>query len=100
MNPFAILGVSETANDEQIKTAYLAQVRRYPPERATEQFQAVREAYETIRSRHDRLRYRLFLQQPPSADELLAAALADTHSERPPVQLLQRALAETLARRP
>ena len=99
MNPFTLLGVAETANDEQIKTAYLAQVRRYPPERAPQQFQAVRTAYETIRSRRDRLRYRLFLQQPPSVDELLANTLANTRSVRPTMQLLQRALAEAPTQR-
>jgi hypothetical protein len=32
-NPFAVLGVAETADDDAIKKAYLQQVREHPPER-------------------------------------------------------------------
>ena len=58
-NPFILLGVPETADDEAIKKAYLQQVRQHPPEREPEQFQAIRLAFEAIKTRQDRLRYRL-----------------------------------------
>ncbi len=46
MNPFAVLGIEETADDEQVRAAYLAAVRRSPPDRDPEGFRRVREAYE------------------------------------------------------
>ncbi|MDQ5910330.1 MAG: hypothetical protein QG599_2426 [Pseudomonadota bacterium] len=74
-NPFALLDVAETADDEAVKKAYLAQVREHPPERNPERFQAIRAAYETIKTRRDRLRYRLFHQETPDSGELIATAL-------------------------
>jgi curved DNA-binding protein CbpA len=50
------LGVPRTAAPDDIKRAYRALVRQYPPERAPEEFKRIREAYETLASpsaRHD-----------------------------------------------
>jgi curved DNA-binding protein CbpA len=50
------LEVARTASREEIKHAYLRLVRRYPPERAPEEFKRIREAYETLsdpRTRHE-----------------------------------------------
>ena len=41
MNPFAVLGIEETADDESVRAAYLAAVRRSPPDRDPEGFQRV-----------------------------------------------------------
>lgn len=74
-NPFTILGVAETADDDAIKKAYLRQVREHPPERDPERFQAIRAAFELIKTRPDRLRHRLFGQDTPDLAGLVAAAL-------------------------
>ncbi len=42
------LGVPRSADAAAIKQAYVALVRRYPPERAPEEFKHIREAYETL----------------------------------------------------
>lgn len=74
-NPFTVLGVAETADDDAIKKAYLRQVREHPPERDPERFQAIRAAFDAIKTRPDRLRYRLFGQETPDVAGLVAAAL-------------------------
>lgn len=96
-NPFQVLEVSETADDAEIKKAYLRKVREFPPDRAPQQFQAVRSAFEAIQTRRDRLRYRLFHAEAPELTELL-----DTHPQaggprRPSLKLLQRVIAQTLS---
>lgn len=74
-NPFITLDVAETADDDAIKKAYLQQVREHPPERDPERFQMIRAAYERIKTRRDRLRYRLFQNQTPDLAGLVATAL-------------------------
>ena len=54
-DPFAVLGVDETADDEAIKRRYLALVRAWPPDREPEKFQALRRAYEAVSGRRERL---------------------------------------------
>src|SRR4029453_799394 len=49
MSPFAVLGIEETADDAQVRAAYLAKVRRSPPDRDPDGFRRVREAYEAVR---------------------------------------------------
>ena len=74
MNPFAILGVDETADDAAVRAAYLAAVRRSPPDRDPEGFQRVRDAYEAIRDAERRLAFRLFGPPPLGRlDDLLGA---------------------------
>lgn len=68
MNPFAVLGVDETAGDEAVRAAYLEAVRRHPPDRDPEGFQRVRQAYDAIRDAERRLAFRLF--GPPPLDRL------------------------------
>ena len=58
-DPFAVLGVAEDAGDEAIKRRYLTLVRRFPPDREPERFQAYRRAYETIRDARERAQLRL-----------------------------------------
>lgn len=68
MNPFAVLGIDDAADDEAVRAAYLAAVRRSPPDRDPEGFQRIREAYEAIRDEERRLAFRLF--GPPSLERV------------------------------
>lgn len=74
MNPFAILGLDETADDDAVRAAYLAAIRRSPPDRDPEGFCRIRDAYEALRDNERRLALRLF-GPPPLAhlEELLDA---------------------------
>ena len=79
---YAILGVSRSANADEVKKAYRNLARRYPPDRnagdedAADRFREIAEAYETLsqpelRARYDRLGplYRPD-GRPPSPDEV------------------------------
>jgi curved DNA-binding protein CbpA len=69
MNPFAALGVEETADDEAVRAAYLEAVRKSPPDRDPQGFQRIREAYEALRDSERRLALRLF--GPPPLENLV-----------------------------
>ncbi|WP_176212669.1 J domain-containing protein [Clostridium acidisoli] len=47
-NLYNILEVDSLADEKQIKVAYAKMVRKYPPEKAPEQFKKIREAYEIL----------------------------------------------------
>lgn len=70
-DPYLILGVSADADDADIHAAYLAAVKACPPERDLQRFEAVRRAYEAVRTRKDRLAHGLFDTTPPTLSELL-----------------------------
>jgi curved DNA-binding protein CbpA len=69
MNPFAALGVEETADDEAVRAAYLEAVRKSPPDRDPQGFKRIREAYEALRDSERRLALRLF--GPPPLENLV-----------------------------
>jgi curved DNA-binding protein CbpA len=70
-DPYLILGVPVDADDAAIHAAYLAGVKRWPPDRDPQRFESVRTAYEALRSRRDRLAHGLFDTVPPTLDEVL-----------------------------
>ena len=70
MNPLALLGIDEAASDADVRAAYLAAVRRSPPDRDPEGFRRIREAYEAVRDLDRRLALRLF--GPPALERVLA----------------------------
>ena len=45
-----LLGVSATANEAELRAAYLEKVRQHPPDRDPEAFEQIRDAYEQIRN--------------------------------------------------
>lgn len=57
-DPWAVLGIDESASDERIRAAYLAAVREHPPDRDPEGFERVRDAHAAVtdpRARAERL---------------------------------------------
>ena len=77
-DPFAVLGVTESADDGTIRRAYLGLVRQHPPERDPDGFRRVRAAYEAVRSGSDRAARRL-LEAPRLPDvEGVIQAVAGT----------------------
>lgn len=49
MNANEILGVPANASEEEIRSAYLVKVKEFPPDRSPEEFERIRDAYETLR---------------------------------------------------
>ncbi len=76
--PWAVLGLPSEANEREIRQAYLAAVKAHPPDRDPERFQAIRDAYETLRDPQQRARRTLLAADP---DTPLAAAV-DTAEDR------------------
>jgi curved DNA-binding protein CbpA len=74
-----VLGIDETADDEVVRVAYLAAVRRSPPDRDPEGFRRVREAYDAVRDEERRLALRLF---GPAPLERLESLLDEVPDER------------------
>jgi hypothetical protein len=74
-DPFAILGVDETAGDDDIKRRYLALVREFPPDRAPERFQAFRAAFEALHTERQRLAAKLLSSHDGALVRLKTASL-------------------------
>ncbi len=71
-DPYSVLGIEPTAGDEAIRAAYLAKLKLYPPDRAPDEFERVREAYDELRDRRQRARHMLF---STSRDQPIATLL-------------------------
>ena len=84
MNPFTVLGLEEDADDEAVRAAYLAALRKSPPDRDPEGFRRIRDAYEALRDTERRLALRLF-GPPPLAhlEELLEMFPKERHHVGP-----------------
>lgn len=48
-NPYEVLGVPADASDEALRQAYLKKLRQHPPDRAPEEFERIRDAYDMAR---------------------------------------------------
>ncbi len=66
-DPYRVLGVVHTASQVEIKRAYFALIRQYPPETDGDKFKIVRGAYEKIKSADRRAETDIFLPQAPPA---------------------------------
>jgi hypothetical protein len=51
-----ILGVGANAGEEEIRNAYLKKVKEFPPDRSPEEFEKIRDAYDTLRDPRRRAR--------------------------------------------
>ena len=56
MDAWEILGIRPGATDDDIRAAYLEQVKRNPPESAPERFERIRDAYQMLRDPRARAR--------------------------------------------
>lgn len=79
-DPHAALGVSPGAGDAEIRTAYLARLKEFPPDRAPAEFERIRDAYDLLRDRRRRAQYTLFGINP---DAPLGSLLEGLENQRP-----------------
>ncbi len=91
-DPYRLLGVSETADDDTIRAAYLSAVRSCPPERDRQRFEQVRAAFEAIASEPRRLATSLFDTSAPTVNDLLEALSAEWRPGQPAEATLYRVL--------
>jgi curved DNA-binding protein CbpA len=92
-DPYAVLGVSADADDETIRRRYLELVRQFPPEHHPQRFAAIRAAYEHLRDRDGRLKYRLF---EAGKRETIDALLEELACRSPRRRLALKALVSIL----
>jgi len=76
---WTILGVPLHADDEQIRRAYLQKIKDFPPDRAPEQFERIRDAYENLRDPQRRGK-QMITAVDPEAD--LVTLLSEDTQER------------------
>ena len=77
--PYEILDVAVDASDDEIKQAYLQQVKNNPPDRDQEKFQLIYDAYTAIKDHKSRVSYDLFTLPGTNFNVLLDQAL---HTEK------------------
>jgi curved DNA-binding protein CbpA len=70
-DPYAVLGLEPGAEDEQIRAAYLAKLKQFPPDRSPAEFEQIRDAYELLRDRRRRAQHTLFSVNPEARLESL-----------------------------
>jgi curved DNA-binding protein CbpA len=81
-DPHRVLGLAADADDETIRRRYLELVRQFSPEHHPEKFVAIRAAYERLRDRDARVRYRLFESGRKETIEAIVEEIACRSSRR------------------
>jgi len=64
IDPAEVLGVAPGAGEEEIRAAYLRKVKEYPPDQSPEEFEKVRNAFETLRDPRKRTLAMLHASDP------------------------------------
>ena len=95
-DPFELLDVAESASNDEIKAAFLAKVREFPPERAPREFQAIRDAYELIKTEKLKLAYQLFDYPEIDGDTVCRNLVEKSRPGRPSEEEFKRMLADTI----
>ena len=78
MDPREVLGVGPDAGEEELRAAYVRKVKEFPPERSPEEFEKIRDAFETLKDPRSRARA-LFMGVNPLAP---LPSLLDGHKRR------------------
>ena len=64
MDPREVLGINQDDGEEEIRTAYVRKVKEHPPDRSPEEFERIRDAYDSLRDPRRRMRDRLVSVDP------------------------------------
>ena len=64
MDAGKVLGVNPDASEEEIRAAYVRKVKEHPPDRSPEEFERIRDAYDSLRDPRRRMRARLLAVDP------------------------------------
>jgi curved DNA-binding protein CbpA len=91
-DPYVVLGLPQSADQNDVRAAYFALVRQYPPEQDAETFKRIRAAYDKLRTAQRRAETDLFmLQSPPPWSPPKRQPKADTSVSREEILALARA---------
>jgi curved DNA-binding protein CbpA len=74
-----VLGVAVNATEEEIRAAYLQKIRENPPDTAPDEFERIRDAWETLRDPRRRAKALLLSAAP---DAPMVSLLAGRPDER------------------
>ncbi len=95
VDPYSELGIARTATPAEIKQAYFALVRTYPPEREPQKFKRIRAAYEQLRDVERRLETdMLLLQEWPASTRKRRAPKLDLTLHREDVLAVARSTSD------
>jgi curved DNA-binding protein CbpA len=83
-DPYEVLGVGPTAEENEIRQRYLQLVRENPPDVAPERFARIRAAYDELRNPYRRLERMLFYLD---TEDSLAAIRSELHARLKDVKL-------------
>ena len=75
-DPYAVLGLTNEADDATIRATFLKLTVQFPPEQHPEAFARIRTAYETIRTLYARARYALDVEPVNDRLDLLEEAVS------------------------
>lgn len=90
--PYQIIGVDIGATDDEIKQAYLHQVKQNPPDYDQQQFQMIHDAYTAIKDHKSRVSYDLFTLPVADFNTLLDKALQTEQASRMSVESVKKLL--------
>jgi len=77
---YEVLNVATTADDAEIKQAYLRLVKDNPPDRDQEKFQLIHGAYSAIKDHKSRVSYTLFTPPAVNFDTVIGQMLQTEHA--------------------
>jgi DnaJ-class molecular chaperone len=83
MDPYKRLELPEAADDSQIKIAYLNKVKQFPPEHHPQTFQQVQAAYQLIKDKTARIKYRLLKVPEFDVSQIVQQQLTAKNTGRP-----------------
>lgn len=87
-NPLQILGLSNTASEQEIRVRYLELVRKFPPDSHPDKFAEIRAAYDNLSDPRRRLQQQLFELSEDSLSEIIVEVNANRQHRIPTDQLL------------
>ncbi|MFT4928306.1 MAG: curved DNA-binding protein CbpA [Phenylobacterium sp.] len=92
MNPFTLLDIATSANDCEIKVAYLSKVKQFAPEHHPEQFQQIQQAYQLLKDEASRVKYQLLTAPEFSLGLIIHHGVNKQNSQRPSASQLLKLL--------
>jgi len=88
-DPLFTLGVSASAEPDEVRRRYLELVRQHPPDRDPERFAEIRQAYDELSDPIQQLRKLLFdVESVDSIDRVIADLHAQLRQRRIPTDVL------------